>query len=213
MEEELLKEFCKFLGVKDCEPVVKSFLESREKSTSEPKNKTTITVFTDGACSNNGRSNAIAGIGLYFENTKETHSENVKKILMEYFPMLKDIKVTNNIAELLAIYKALYMILDSVPNNKTYNVIIKTDSMYCINIFTNWYKNWQKKNWVTATGKPVLNKEIIKAILKLINMIPKIEFVHIPAHTQMPPKNNSEKYANWYGNSKADQMAVEGSVK
>lgn len=207
MEEVLLKDFCKYLGVKDCDSVVKSFMESQKKITIDPKN--TITVFTDGACSNNGRSNAKAGIGLYFENTKETHSENVKEILIDFFPEIKEIKVTNNIAELLAIFKALYMILDNVPHNK-FNVIIKTDSMYCINIFTKWYKNWQKKNWVTVNGKPVLNKEIIQAILKLIELIPYIEFIHIPAHKQMPPKH-SEKYSNWYGNSKADKMAVEGA--
>ncbi len=207
MEQELLKEFCKYLGVKECDNVVESFLISR--SIDSRKQNNVITVFTDGACSNNGRANAKAGIGLYFENTKETHSENVKDILKEFFPDLKSVKVTNNIAELLAIFKALYMILDNVPHNN-FKVIIKTDSMYCINIFTKWYKGWQKKNWVTANGKPVLNKEIIIDILKLVQLVPDIEFVHIPAHTQAPPKNG-EKYADWYGNSKADQMAVLGS--
>jgi ribonuclease HI len=208
MEELLLKDFCKYLGVKDCETVVKSFLAKR-KEQSLPKTDNTITVFTDGACSNNGRSNASAGIGLYFENTKETYSDNVRDILQDAFPELKDIKLTNNIAELLAIYKALHMILDNVSHNN-YKVIIKTDSMYSINIFTKWYKTWQKKNWVTATGKPVLNKEIIVATLKLIQMMPKIDFVHISAHTQAPSKNG-EKYADWYGNSIADKMAVEGT--
>lgn len=209
MEEVLLKDFCKFLGVKDCDSVVKSFLENKNKAVKPVKNNNAITVFTDGACSNNGRANAKAGIGLYFENTKETHSENVKSVLKHFFPHLHGIKVTNNIAELLAIYKALYMIVDNVPHHN-FKVIIKTDSMYCINIFTKWYKGWQKKNWVTANGKPVLNKEIIIEIIKFVEALPNIEFIHIPAHTQAPPKNG-DKYDEWYGNSKADQMAVLGA--
>ncbi len=199
--EELLKEFCNFSDIKDCNALIKKFLES--------KNKYTITVFTDGACSCNGKMHAKAGIGLYFENTKETYSENVKNILDEFFPTLKVTKFTNNIAELLAIFKALYMILDNVKKNN-YKVIIKTDSRYCINIFTKWYKSWQKSNWKTAGGKPVLNKEIIIYILKLINQIPDIVFTYVPAHTEIPPKNE-KKYLDWYGNYKADKMAVEGA--
>jgi ribonuclease HI len=200
--EDLLKDFCKYIKLKDCDTVIKKFLESTQ-------NNNVITVFTDGACSFNGKSYAKAGIGIYFQNTEETHSENVKDILKELFPTLKVTKVTNNIAELLAIFKALYMILDNVPHNN-FKVIIKTDSNYCINIFTKWYKSWQKNNWKTANGKPVVNKEIIVAILELMKIIPDIVFTYVPAHTETPPKNE-EKYLDWYGNYKADEMAVAGA--
>jgi ribonuclease HI len=49
-------------------------------------------VYTDGACSNNGRSNAIAGIGIFFGNNDP---RNVSKRI--------EGKQTNNTAEMLAI--------------------------------------------------------------------------------------------------------------
>ena len=51
-----------------------------------------INVFTDGACSNNGKQNAKAGIGVFFE---ENDPRNVSRRV--------DGKQTNNTAELTAI--------------------------------------------------------------------------------------------------------------
>ena len=52
-------------------------------------------VYTDGSCSNNGKSNAKAGIGVYFgDNDSRNVSERING------------KQTNNRAELLAILKA-----------------------------------------------------------------------------------------------------------
>ena len=49
------------LNIKD--PKKKIVIKTKKKkSTSSPK----ITVYTDGACSNNGSSSATAGIGVYF---------------------------------------------------------------------------------------------------------------------------------------------------
>ena len=62
-------------------------------------NKYNIIVFTDGACSKNGYSNACAGLGVYFgENDKRNFSEKIEG------------KQTNNVAELSAIYKALIIV-------------------------------------------------------------------------------------------------------
>ena len=54
-----------------------------------------INVYTDGACSNNGRANAKAGLGIYFgENDPRNSSERIIG------------KQTNNTAELTAILRA-----------------------------------------------------------------------------------------------------------
>ncbi len=215
--EVLLKEFCVYSGIKDCDSLVKKFLEKKINviNVIEPGSlMNTVTVFTDGACSYNGKIHAKAGIGLYFADTDDTYSENVKDILKVHFPTLKVTKVTNNIAELLAIYTALLILSDDhdLEEDDKFKIIIKTDSHYCINVFTKWYKSWEKNNWKTASGKPVVNKEIIMATLKLINSLfpDDVVFTYTPAHTEIPPKN-SAKYYDWYGNFQADRLAVEGS--
>ena len=51
-----------------------------------------LKVYTDGACSNNGKLNAKAGFGVYFG---KNDSRNISKRVIG--------KQTNNVAELLAI--------------------------------------------------------------------------------------------------------------
>jgi ribonuclease HI len=62
---------------------------------------------------------------------------------------------TNNVAELLAIEKAI----DMVQNNKKDIIKILTDSSYSINCLTKWYNSWAKKNFyikVEDTEAPIL---------------------------------------------------------
>ena len=56
-----------------------------------------ITIFTDGACVNNGKRNAKGGVGIYYQ---DNYKPNVSI-------SLKDSKPTNNKAELTAI-KMMY---------------------------------------------------------------------------------------------------------
>lgn len=79
------------------------------------KRKTCIKIYTDGGCSNNGRSGASAGIGVYFEGLAyEGLSERLYG------------KQTNNRAELTAIIRALEVV------NGDDNILIHTDSEYSI---------------------------------------------------------------------------------
>lgn len=62
---------------------------------------------------------------------------------------------TNNVAELLAIEKAI----DIVQNNKKDIIEIFTDSSYSINCLTKWYNSWAKNNLfikVEDTEAPIL---------------------------------------------------------
>ena len=72
-------------------------------------------VYTDGACSNNGRSNAMAGIGIYFGNNDP---RNVSKRI--------EGKQTNNTAELLAIIDTYEIIEQDIIEGK--KVAIVSDS-------------------------------------------------------------------------------------
>lgn len=62
---------------------------------------------------------------------------------------------TNNRMELTAVIELLKF---AVSNNLG-SINICTDSQYVKNGITAWIGNWKKKNWRTASGDPVKNRE------------------------------------------------------
>ena len=62
-----------------------------------------IKVFTDGACSNNGKPNAKAGLGVYFGNKDPRNTS--KRVVG---------KQTNNIAELSAIIEVFTILKEEI---------------------------------------------------------------------------------------------------
>ena len=148
----------------------------------KPQDKS-ITIYTDGACSNNGKKNAAAGIGVYVENIYNI-SEKISG------------RQTNQRAELYAILKAL-----NVININDYTkIIIYTDSLYSINCITKWIKTWIKNGWLDKKKHPIKNKDIIQSIYNIYNKYNHIHFIHVLAHT-----NNTDIHS--IGNSKADALA------
>jgi ribonuclease HI len=133
-------------------------------------NNMSIIVFTDGSFVKS-KNNIKCGYGIHFPNAE---FEDESKLFDK--PPL-----TNQRAELYAIHEAIRII--STKDNKL-NIDIYTDSEYSIKSLTEWIKNWKKNSWVASTGKPVLNKDIIEEIDKLIlNHNGKIKFHHVRAHT------------------------------
>ena len=156
------------------------------------------TIYTDGASSNNGRSNAKAGIGVWFGD----NNDNNISCPVSFKPL------TNNVAELEAIYLAIYASLDWL-NDKN-QILIKSDSQYSINCLTIWLQGFKTRGWKTGQNKPLKNKELIKKIdLLLIQYEEQIHFSHVSAHLKAPHISDS-KYADWYGNFMADKLAVKG---
>lgn len=150
-----------------------------------------INVFTDGACTANGKKNATAGIGIYFPDQE---CENISEKFV-----LKPI--TNQRAELYAILKALNIILSQCKCNK---ITVYTDSLYSINCLTKWIKSWKNNNWRTSTGKPVKNKDIIVQIDKILEENKDLViFKHVNSHT-------GKKEFKFICNDKADELATNG---
>lgn len=148
-----------------------------------------IIVFTDGACTANGGKNAKGGIGVYFPNAE---LENISEKFTQS-------PITNQRAELSAIYKALKLITDKLEFNK---IIIITDSRYSIKSLTEWIKNWEKNEWKTANKKPVKNLDLIKPIYSILKKYDnRIKFNHVRSHT-------GKKDFNSLGNAMADELAT-----
>mgnify|MGYP004003408891 FL=1 len=147
-------------------------------------NKYNIIVFTDGACSKNGYSNACAGLGVYFgENDKWNFSEKIEG------------KQTNNVAELSAIYKALIIVEKNLQIGE--NILIVSDSEYSIRCCTTYGKKNYDQNW----KKDFPNKELVKIIYEKILQYPtQIFFKHVFSHT-----GKEDFFSN--GNDHADKLA------
>ena len=173
----------------------------RDKSNSLDKiDKTIQYIYTDGACSNNGRKNATAGYGVYIsENNPNNISERVVG------------KQTNNVAEVLAIIKALELIknntklLTTSNNNKDKNNdnitqwVIVTDSKYALRYATTLGEKYNKENWKTD----IPNKKLVKQLYLLTQDVKKyknVEFQKVEAHTGKQDNHS-------LGNEQADKLA------
>lgn len=65
---------------------------------------------------------------------------------------------TNQIAELTAVLQAVRAHGGSEP------LLIESDSLYAIKCASEWLPGWKRKGWRTASGGPVKNLELIRAI-------------------------------------------------
>lgn len=140
-------------------------------------------IYTDGSCVNNGKSNAKAGIGIFFGFDDP---RNVSQRI--------DGKQTNNTAELSAIIKTARIIENDVKENK--NITICTDSEYAIKCLTFYGEKCCNRNW----KDDIPNKELVQEIYELYRDKPNIKFLHIRAHT-----NNTDAHS--VGNEQADKLA------
>lgn len=159
-------------------------------------------VFTDGACTGNGKKNARAGCGVYFEESKHEISLTIDQA-KNFCGIQEKILPTNNTAELLAILVSL-----KEARNRTNELIICSDSMYSINCICVWSKNWIKNNWKTASGGNVKNKTIIMEILERKKYFASVIFLHTNSHTPEPHDKSGEAYKLWFGNYMADKLAT-----
>lgn len=99
------------------------------------------TIYTDGACSNNGRSDgAKAGIGVYWPgNSSNNISERIGG------------RQTNQRAEIIAAQRGI----DQAREQGYKEVIVKTDSNYVKQAAESWIPSWERQGW----AKPVVNKQ------------------------------------------------------
>ena len=161
-------------------------------------------IFTDGACSNNGKSDAKASWACFITDKEESKYSNLN------MSGIIEKNGTNQKAELTGILNALELVDSYQKNIEEKEVIICSDSMYSINCCTKWYKAWEKNNWKNAKNQAVKNPELIKKIIQLLKKLNSqfnITFKHAYSHTSEPKNKDSFEYFIWYGNDQADKMA------
>lgn len=153
-----------------------------------------LIVFTDGSCIANGYTDAAGGYGVHFPNKElEDISEAFTKK-----------PITNQRAELFAIYIALKTIARNVKFNK---ISLYTDSEYSIKCLTKWIKEWETNGWKNTKGLSVKNSDLIKVIRRIMDKYDgKIELIHVRSHTG---ENSFEAKQN----DIADELACKGTQK
>ncbi|MDI5985304.1 ribonuclease HI [Halomonas sp. M4R5S39] len=144
----------------------------------------TVSIFTDGACSNNGQRNPQGGWGAVLLSASGHRLKIADKLQGE--------PVTNNRAELTAVIEALSAL------KKASSVDLTTDSEYVMKGATEWLHGWKRKGWKTASKKPVKNADLWKRLDELLG-IHSVRFHWVRGHCGHPE------------NELADALAVAGA--
>ncbi len=120
-----------------------------------------VDIFTDGACKGNP---GPGGWGVLLRMGK--HEKELSGAEAE---------TTNNRMEMTAVIRGLAALTEPC------RVTVHTDSRYVIDGMTRWIHGWQKKGWINASKKPVLNKDLW---LELIEAAAphRIEWIWVKGH-------------------------------
>jgi len=147
-----------------------------------------IDVYIDGSCINNGKINAKAGYGVFFETYDSRNESNIVQG-----------KQTNNTGELTAMIRALEILKKEIEDKR--NINIYTDSEYVMKCSGSYGDRLAKNNWKTKEDKIPPNLKLLQKIYELYHGNKKyIKIHHIKAHTNLSDKHS-------IGNSQADRLA------
>ena len=134
-----------------------------------------VDIFTDGACSGNPGPGGWGAILRYGEIEKELSGSEKE--------------TTNNRMELTAVIEALKALKEPC------DITIYSDSTYVCNAFLQgWITNWQLKGWRKADKSPVLNVELWKELISLLENH-NYEFVWVKGHDGHPENERCDRLA------------------
>ncbi len=141
----------------------------------------TVTIYTDGACSGNPGPGGWGAILEWQGHEKELSGGEAQ--------------TTNNRMELTAVLTALGLLKEPCT------VELYSDSKYVVDaIDKGWLYGWQKKGWIKADKKPVLNVDLWQQLLPLLASHD-VHLHWVKGHAE------NEK------NNRCDQLAVAESKK
>jgi ribonuclease HI len=87
--------------------------------------------------------------------------------------------VTNNRMELRAMLDAFH----GLPDGET--VEARSDSRYVIDALSKWIHGWRRKGWRTASGGPVLNRDIIEELSARESVL-RVRYTWVRGHVGHP---------------------------
>jgi ribonuclease HI len=149
-----------------------------------------VVIYTDGACSGNGRADAIGGwaaILVYPSEERELSGS--------------ESPATNQRMELRAAIEGLTALAD--PSQVT----LYSDSRYLVNCFRDsWHETWRQNGWRNSGRKEVANRELWEELLEHVERRGHVvEFLPVVGHADKLGRelDSHERY-----NQRCDQLAV-----
>lgn len=156
-----------------------------------------VEIYTDGACSNNGKPNSVGGWAVIMRAMRKKTSNKRECVAEKVFTGNKA-PTTNNEMELKAILVALQNLKPKSIKGHSYHIY--TDSKYCIKCVTEWIEIWHNNGWRTVENTPVKNREIIENIYNLMQIYnPTFHWVKGHAKNAL--------------NNRADELAVKAKLE
>lgn len=149
-------------------------------------------IFCDGGCDPNpgpsGTGMAVYTKGKLHETWYGHHEYEGTNNRAELFGMLRSLDYVENLLK------------DGLVSTKN-RAVICCDSQYAINCIIKWSRSWRKNGWMTKSGSPVQNREIIEAANdKFITLNNVVEIRKVKGHSGIP------------GNELADQLASKAQI-
>jgi ribonuclease HI len=157
-------------------------------------------AFTDGACTNNGRPGAKAGIGVACGNDDSSQLSKPITDKVDNFPLR-----SNQRAELCAAKSGLEFFAEAYTKDSKSEaaaLIVATDSEYVVKGMTEWLPKWKvcmsvltrvssdasdrvyRNNWRTAKGTTPKNLDLFLALDGVVTTL-EAENATVSCHTQM----------------------------
>lgn len=139
-----------------------------------------FTAYTDGAYSSTRQ------LGAWAFLIKEEDDQNFD-VYYSQAELIEAEKVTSQVAELTAVQKLFNEVITNIAategDAKDIHLTVYSDSTYCVNGVNDWMHKWRHKNWKGASRKPVLNVELWIDIMRMYNLIGKIEMIWVKGHS------------------------------
>ncbi len=134
-----------------------------------------VDIYTDGACSGNPGPGGWGAILIY---------KGKEKVISGGYP-----DTTNNRMELFAIINSLLQLKEAC------DVTVYSDSAYSLDPFLKgWLDGWINRSWKTASGEPVKNQDLWKALLIEVKKH-KVSFVKVKGHSDNEYNNRCDSLA------------------
>ena len=133
-----------------------------------------VIIYTDGACSGNPGPGGWGALLVCDGRERELSGG--------------DAATTNNRMEMMAVIEALNVL------KKPVRAVVYTDSQYVQKGISEWIHGWKRKGWKTASGDPVKNVDLWKALDEAAR-VHEIEWKWVKGHAGHPENERVDRLA------------------